>query len=83
MRQFSHNHLVGALRGLDSDIAIVLLDFLINKTRVATFNSSSTVGINELTAWIGAIVDAYPTTITTDGNEEDLSGALQVVNDKV
>ena len=30
-RSFSHNHLVGSLRGLDSNVAIVFLDFLVNK----------------------------------------------------
>ena len=82
-RQFSHNHLVGALRGMDSGMAIVLLDFLINKTRSAPFASKEgAVGIDDLARWIGAVIDAHPTTITNDGNEESLTDALQLVNDK-
>ena len=69
------------MRGLDSAIAIALLDFLINKTRQAKFDD--TVGIKALAGWIGAVVDAHPTTINNDGNEEYLNEALQVVNAKV
>lgn len=69
------------MRGLDSAIAIALLDFLINKTRQAKFDDN--VGIGALAAWIGAVVDAHPTTINNDGNEEYLNEALQVVNAKV
>jgi len=80
-RQFSHNHLVGALRGLDSTVVIALLDFLINKTRNASF--SDNLSIIDLTAWIGAVIDAHPTTINSDGNEDYLNEALQVVNEKL
>ena len=37
----------------------------------------------KLCAWIGAVVDAHPTTITADGNEEYLIDALAVINSKV
>jgi len=36
-RTFSHNHLVGALRGLDSSTAIALFDFLIYKAKMVSF----------------------------------------------
>jgi len=104
-RPFSHNHLVGALRGLESNLTIVLLDFLINKgiliillfilikiiinllkvkkTSKWKTEDENEINIIELAAWIGAVVDAHPTTITTDGNEEYLREALAVVNTKV
>ena len=37
----------------------------------------------KLCAWIGAVVDAHPTTISADGNEEYLVEALAVINSKV
>ena len=62
-------------------MVIALLDFLINKTRNASF--SDNLSIIDLTAWIGAVIDAHPTTINSDGNEDYLNEALQVVNEKV
>merc|ERR1711953_213029 len=83
-RPFSHNHLVGALRGLDSNLTIALLDFLINKAKKTDkWSEDADVNIIDLAAWIGAVIDAHPTTITTDGNEEYLTEALAVVNTKL
>ena len=99
-RSFSHNHLVGSLRGLDSNVAIVFLDFLVNKgtllpinvintpqhsllAKTTNFTNENGVDLMKLCAWIGAVVDAHPTTISADGNEEYLVEALAVINSKV
>ena len=90
--------MVGSLRGLDSNVAIVFLDFLVNKgmylhytnefikfrlAKTTNFTNETGVDLMKLCAWIGAVVDAHPTTISADGNEEYLVEALAVINSKV
>ena len=83
-RDFSHDHLVGALRSLDSNEAVALLDFLTVKIRQCPLKpTEKKAGIEQLTKWMGAVVDAHPTTYTSDENQTMLSEALSVVEEKV
>ena len=54
-----------------------------NKAKTSCFTSEKNVDILKLCEWIGAVIDAHPTTITADGNEEYLREALAVINGKV
>ena len=51
--------------------------------KTTNFTNENGVDLVKLCAWIGAVVDAHPTTISADGNEEYLVEALAVINSKV
>lgn len=51
--------------------------------KTTNFTNENGVDLMKLCAWIGAVVDAHPTTISADGNEEYLVEALAVINSKV
>lgn len=83
-RDFSHDHLVGALRSLDSNEAVAILDFLTVKIRQCPLKPSpKKAGVEQLSKWMGAVIDAHPTTYTSDNNESLLREALNVVEEKV
>jgi len=83
-REFSHDHLVGALRSLDSTEAVALLDFLTVKIRQCPLRATpDKAGVEQLSRWMGAVVDAHPTTYTSDNNEALLRDALTVVEEKL
>ena len=83
-RDFSHNHLVGALRSLETAEAAALLEFLTEKIKGCPLKSTKKkAGVEQLSKWMGAVIDAHPTTYTLDENESMLRAALASVEEKV
>ena len=72
------------LRCLDSTEAVALLDFLTVKIRQCPLKrEDGKAGVEQLAKWMGAVIDAHPTTYTLDGNDVILRDAMAAVDEKV
>ena len=83
-RDFCHTYLVGALKALDTTKAVALLDFLTAKIRICPIKAGDKkAGIDQISRWVGAVIDAHPSTYSDEENAKMLMEALAVVQEKV
>jgi len=83
-RDFCHTYLVGALKALDTTKAVALLDFLTAKIRLCPIKArDKKAGIDQISRWVGAVIDAHPSTYSDEENAKILREALAVVQEKV
>ena len=69
---------------MDSTEAVALLDFLTIKIRQCPLKGDEgKAGVEQLAKWMGAVIDAHPTTYTLDGNDIILRDAMTAVEEKV
>jgi len=83
-RDFCHTYLVGALKSLDTTKAVALLDFLTAKIRLCPIKAGDKkAGIDQISRWVGAVIDAHPSTYSDEENAKMLMEALAVVQEKI